>query len=121
MAPASRLCVAGWDQARRHAGERSSPGPGDCGTGTRPDEMGSRRRVEESARGIRHRYQGRSLTVAPATPRLIDRGDLLAALDGAAAKKVTIISAPAGRGKTPLLRVGAVRAAQPPGLPGLRG
>jgi LuxR family maltose regulon positive regulatory protein len=39
-----------------------------------------------------------------ATPRLIDRGDLLAALDRAAASKVTIISAPAGSGKTSLLR-----------------
>jgi ATP/maltotriose-dependent transcriptional regulator MalT len=37
--------------------------------------------------------------VAPAAPRLINRGDLLAALDGAAARKVTIISAPAGSGK----------------------
>jgi LuxR family maltose regulon positive regulatory protein len=44
------------------------------------------------------------LTVAPATPRLIDRGDLLAALDRAAASKVTVISAPAGSGKTSLLR-----------------
>jgi LuxR family maltose regulon positive regulatory protein len=43
------------------------------------------------------------LTVARATLRLIDRGDLLAALDRAAAKKVTIISAPAGSGKTSLL------------------
>jgi len=34
---------------------------------------------------------------------LIDRGDLLAALDDAAAGKVTIISAPAGSGKTSLL------------------
>jgi LuxR family maltose regulon positive regulatory protein len=42
--------------------------------------------------------------VAPATPRLIDRGDLLDALDRAAASKVTIISAPAGSGKTCLLR-----------------
>src|SRR6266511_990254 len=55
-------------------------------------------------RGVRRRYQGRPLTVAPATPRLIDRGDLLAALDRAAARKVTILSAPAGSGKTSLLR-----------------
>jgi LuxR family transcriptional regulator, maltose regulon positive regulatory protein len=47
--------------------------------------------------------------VAQATPRLIDRGDLLAALDRAAAKKVTIISAPAGSGKTSLLRAWADR------------
>jgi LuxR family maltose regulon positive regulatory protein len=44
---------------------------------------------------------------------LIDRGDLLAALDSAAAKKVTIISAPAGSGKTSLLRAWADRPGQP--------
>jgi len=49
------------------------------------------------------------VTVAPATPRLIDRGDLLAALDRASARKVTIISAPAGSGKTSLLRTWADR------------
>jgi LuxR family maltose regulon positive regulatory protein len=47
--------------------------------------------------------------VARATLRLIDRDDLLAALDRAAAKKVTIISAPAGSGKTSLLRAWAGR------------
>jgi LuxR family maltose regulon positive regulatory protein len=47
------------------------------------------------------------LTVAPVTPRLIDRDDLLAALDRAAVRKVTIISAPAGSGKTSLLRAWA--------------
>ena len=51
--------------------------------------------------------------MAPAAPRLIDRGDLLAALDRAAAKKVTIISAPAGSGKTSLLRAWAGRPGQP--------
>jgi LuxR family transcriptional regulator, maltose regulon positive regulatory protein len=49
-----------------------------------------------------------------ARPQLIGRGDLLAALDRAAAKKVTIISAPAGSGKTSLLRAWADR----PGPPG---
>ena len=44
---------------------------------------------------------------------LIDRGDLLAALDSAAARKVTIISAPAGSGKTSLLRAWADRPGQP--------
>jgi LuxR family maltose regulon positive regulatory protein len=53
------------------------------------------------------------VTVAQVTPRPIDRGDLLAALDRASAKKVTIISAPAGSGKTSLLRAWADR-------PGLR-
>jgi LuxR family transcriptional regulator, maltose regulon positive regulatory protein len=51
--------------------------------------------------------------VAPATPQLIDRGHLLAALDGAAARKVTIISAPAGSGKTSLLCAWADRPDQP--------
>jgi LuxR family maltose regulon positive regulatory protein len=53
------------------------------------------------------------LTVAPADPRLIDRGDLVAALDRAATRKVTIISAPAGSGKTSLLRSWADRPGQP--------
>jgi LuxR family transcriptional regulator, maltose regulon positive regulatory protein len=53
------------------------------------------------------------LTVDRTTPRLIGRGDLLAALDSAAAKKVTIISAPAGSGKTSLLRTWAGRPGQP--------
>jgi LuxR family transcriptional regulator, maltose regulon positive regulatory protein len=52
------------------------------------------------------------VTVPPATPRLIDRGDLLAVLDRAAARKVTIISAPAGSGKTSLLRAWAGRPGQ---------
>jgi len=53
------------------------------------------------------------LTVAPAAPRLIGRGDLVAALDRAAARRVTIISAPAGSGKTCLLRAWADRPGQP--------
>jgi LuxR family transcriptional regulator, maltose regulon positive regulatory protein len=56
------------------------------------------------------------LKVAPATPRLIDRSELLAALDGAAAGKVTVLSAPAGSGKTSLLRAWADRPGQPHGL-----
>ncbi|MDT4983767.1 MAG: LuxR family transcriptional regulator, maltose regulon positive regulatory protein, partial [Pseudonocardiales bacterium] len=48
-----------------------------------------------------------------AAPRLIDRGDLLAALDRAAASRVTTISAPAGSGKTSLLRAWAGRPGQP--------
>jgi LuxR family transcriptional regulator, maltose regulon positive regulatory protein len=53
------------------------------------------------------------LTVDRAKPRLISRGDLLAALDKAATRKVTIISAPAGSGKTSLLRTWADRPGQP--------
>jgi LuxR family transcriptional regulator, maltose regulon positive regulatory protein len=44
--------------------------------------------------------------------RLIARGDLLATLDRAVAGKVTIISAPAGSGKTSLLRAWAGRPGQ---------
>jgi LuxR family maltose regulon positive regulatory protein len=51
--------------------------------------------------------------VAATIPRLIDRGDLLAALDRAGARKVTIISAPAGSGKTSLLRAWADRRGDP--------
>jgi LuxR family transcriptional regulator, maltose regulon positive regulatory protein len=47
--------------------------------------------------------------VARATLRLIDRDNLVAALDRAVAGKVTIISAPAGSGKTSLLRAWADR------------
>ncbi|MGB6580356.1 MAG: AAA family ATPase, partial [Streptosporangiaceae bacterium] len=47
--------------------------------------------------------------MARTTPRLIDRADLLAALDRASARKVTVISAPAGSGKTSLLRAWADR------------
>ena len=51
--------------------------------------------------------------MAPAAPRLIDRDDLVAALDHAAARKVTVISAPAGSGKTSLLRAWTGRPGQP--------
>ena len=43
----------------------------------------------------------------PAAPRLIQRGELVAALDRAAEAKVTLISAPAGSGKTSLVRAWA--------------
>jgi LuxR family maltose regulon positive regulatory protein len=52
------------------------------------------------------------LKVARASLRLIDRIDLLAALDRAATRRVTIISAPAGSGKTSLLRAWADREGQ---------
>jgi LuxR family maltose regulon positive regulatory protein len=47
------------------------------------------------------------------TPRLIARDDLVACLDRAASGRVTIISAPAGSGKTSLLRAWADRPGQP--------
>jgi hypothetical protein len=43
---------------------------------------------------------------------LIDRHDLVPAMDRAAAMRVTIISAPAGRGKTSLLRTWAEQPGQ---------
>jgi LuxR family maltose regulon positive regulatory protein len=60
------------------------------------------------------------VTVALAAPGLIDRGDLVAALDCAAARKVTVISAPAGSAKTSLLRAWADRPGQPRRLAVLR-
>ena len=44
---------------------------------------------------------------AQAAPRLIQRGELVASLDSATAAKVALISAPAGSGKTSLLRAWA--------------
>ncbi len=44
---------------------------------------------------------------AQADPRLVQRGELLASLDRATAAKVTLVSAPAGGGKTTLLRAWA--------------
>jgi LuxR family maltose regulon positive regulatory protein len=49
----------------------------------------------------------------PAALRLIERGELLASLDRAAEAKVTLISAPAGSGKTSLLRAWADGPGQP--------
>src|SRR6185437_15042175 len=63
--------------------------------------------------GVRRGHQGRPLNGGSSTARLISRDDLLAALDRAAARKVTIISAPAGSGKTSLLRAWAGRPGQP--------
>ncbi len=52
------------------------------------------------------------MTLDSANPGLVDRVDLLAALDRATASKVAIISAPAGSGKTSLLRAWADRTGQ---------
>ena len=49
----------------------------------------------------------------PTAPQLIQRGELLAALTRAAEAKVTLISAPAGSGKTSLLRAWADGLGQP--------
>jgi LuxR family maltose regulon positive regulatory protein len=58
--------------------------------------------------------------VPEVAPRLINRGDLVATLDRAATRKVTLISAPAGSGKTSLLRAWADRPGQPRRLAVLR-
>jgi len=58
-------------------------------------------------------YAGLVAPAVPAGPQLIDRGALLAALDRAAARRVTVISAPAGSGKTSLLRAWVSRLGQP--------
>ena len=52
---------------------------------------------------------GRDQALPSDTPRLIARDDIVACLDRATARKVTIISAPAGSGKTSLLRAWADR------------
>src|ERR1700741_4115059 len=79
-----------------------------------PDTEGGRcQDCVTGARGVGRGYEGGPVTMARAAPRLIDRGDLLAALDRAAASKVTIISAPAGSGKTSLLRAWASRPGRP--------
>jgi LuxR family maltose regulon positive regulatory protein len=69
--------------------------------------------IAAPVQGVGRIDQGSPLSVARVPLRLVDRGDLLAALDRAAAKKVTIISAPAGSGKTSLLRAWASRPGQP--------
>jgi LuxR family maltose regulon positive regulatory protein len=53
------------------------------------------------------------VTLDRATSGWIDRGELVAALDRAAARQVTVISAPAGSGKTSLLRAWADRPGHP--------
>ena len=92
--PSDAICAAAYEghtlthdatsavEGRYRAGEKSSPDSGDL-------------------RGCRQ-----------ARPGLIDRHDLVAALDHAAEKKMTIISAPAGSGKTSLLRAWAGRLGQ---------
>src|ERR1700749_4473407 len=53
--------------------------------------------------------QGRIATADPVAGSLLDREDLLQLLERAATKRVTVISAPPGSGKTSLLRALARR------------
>ncbi|MBF9069177.1 AAA family ATPase [Streptacidiphilus fuscans] len=69
-----------------------------------PDKPGRRDEPDGPAHALRRDPGGR-----PGRPRLIERGELLAALDRAAAGPVTIITAPAGSGKSSLLRAWADR------------
>jgi LuxR family maltose regulon positive regulatory protein len=62
--------------------------------------------------GYADRVPGGDGAPALVRPGLIDRHDLVAALDRAARKRVTIISAPAGSGKTSLLHAWAGRPGQ---------
>jgi LuxR family maltose regulon positive regulatory protein len=64
-----------------------------------------------SSSGVAFRANDRK--PGPAAPHLIQRGELLASLDRAAEAKVTLISAPAGSGKTSLLRAWADGPGQP--------
>jgi LuxR family maltose regulon positive regulatory protein len=58
------------------------------------------------------RRAGGGRAAVAARPGLIERRDLVAALDRAAGKRVTVISAPAGSGKTSLLHAWAARPSQ---------
>ena len=90
------------DTGRISGAGREGAGREDAGAGIAPPTPGAGRADQD-----------RLQPAARVPLRPVDRGDLLAALDRAAAKKVTIISAPAGSGKTSLLRAWASRPDQP--------
>src|SRR5258705_5583599 len=97
-------------------GESASPGSGDPTRLTRNVYRvlrggGRQATTLGSSSGVVARADQRK--PGPATPRLIQRGDLLASLDRAAQAKVTLISGPAGSGKTSLLRAWADGPGQP--------
>ena len=94
----------------------------DLSVAARPHEGGSLRRALRPA--IQDRYPPPAVTVlsavvedaqrsvqpgggGPDVQRLVARDDLVARLDRSAARKVTVLSAPAGSGKTSLLRAWA--------------
>ncbi len=58
-------------------------------------------------------FRAKARTPGPAALRLIQRGELVASLDRATETKVSLISAPAGSGKTSLLRAWADGPGQP--------
>src|SRR3954469_7820734 len=66
--------------------------------------------IEGADGGVSMTSSARGVSVAPS---LLDRDDLLQMLDRAVGKRVTVISAPAGSGKTSLLRAWADRSANP--------
>ena len=76
-------------------------------------------RLGQMIEGVQYRPAAESMVVTAehasdwgtSGTRLVDRGRLVAALDRAVARKVTVISAPAGSGKTSLLRAWAARSA----------
>src|SRR6266487_5556549 len=74
---------------------------------------GGRRRASAPGSGSGVAFRTDPPKLAQAALRLIQRGELLASLDRAATAKVTLISAPAGSGKTSLLRAWADGPGQP--------
>jgi LuxR family transcriptional regulator, maltose regulon positive regulatory protein len=80
--------------------------------------VGQPEQVREGAATVLSTEEGNERDAPPGeaglgAARLIARDDLVAALDRAATRKVTVISAPAGSGKTSLLRMWADRRGQP--------
>jgi LuxR family transcriptional regulator, maltose regulon positive regulatory protein len=74
---------------------------------------GGRRRVSTPGSASDVAFRTNPPKPAQAAARLIERGELLSSLDRATTTKVTLISAPAGSGKTSLLRAWAAGPAQP--------
>jgi hypothetical protein len=98
-------------------GEKSSPDSGDVfGYADRVQPVPGR----DGAMTDVSAAVGSGRAPSTARPGLIDRHDLVAALDHAAETKATVISAPVGSGKTSLLRVWAVRI-RTAGSPSCRG
>src|SRR5215469_2592010 len=95
-------------QLRHREGDKSSPDSGDLPA----IYTGYADRVPGGDGAMTDMPAAGGRAAGPARPGLIDRHDLVAALDRAVAKPVTIISAPAGSGKTSLLHAWADRPGQ---------